>query len=101
MSAAAVAVLLALTALPVGPVTAQTLGPSPDAAAASPARVTLIAIDPVVGRGSVAPDPASIDGASWSLLIEHTGAIAWERIEVVAELHGALGSRSALRTAIA
>ena len=103
-SVAAVAALLALVALPVAPVTAQTAGPSPDAAADVaadvPARVTLAAIDPVVGRGSVAPDTASVDGASWSLLIEHTGTVAWERLEVVAELHGALGSRSALRVAL-
>ena len=100
-SAAAVAVLLALIALPVAPVTAQTAGPAPDAAADAPARVTLTAIDPVIGRGSVAPDPATVDGASWSLLVEHTGTVAWERLEVVAELHGALGSRSALRAALA
>ena len=100
-SVAAVAVLLALVALPVAPVTAQTAGPAPDAAADAPARVTLTAIDPVIGRGSVAPDPATVDGASWSLLVEHTGTVAWERLEVVAELHGALGSRSALRAALA
>jgi hypothetical protein len=126
-SATAAAVLLTLAALPLGPVAAQTVGPPPGTTADAPARVFLTAIDPVVGPGSVrpaapvddgdlplegvetgpatdpadAPVPASVTGAGWSLLIEHTGPVAWERVEVVAELHGALGSRSALRTALA
>lgn len=115
-SVTAVAVLLAL-AVPlthgasVTPATAQT-----DAPGDAPARVLLTGIDPVVGRGSLPAAPAidatdpppggdavppSVTGAGWSVLIEHTGPLAWERIEVVAELHGALGSRSALRAALA
>ena len=57
-----------------------------------PARVSLAAIDPVVASGTQ---------ADWSVVIEHDGTDPWERIEVVAELHRALGSRSALRSALA
>ena len=136
----AAAVLLALSAVPIThvatviPADAQTGGAPTDAPAEPLARVTLAAIDPVVGRGSVppapavedgdlppgagpeapengpgdrngapadGPAPASVSGAGWSILIEHTGPDAWTRIEVVADLHGALGSRSALRAALA
>jgi hypothetical protein len=54
--------------------------------------VTLAAIDPVAASGTA---------VGFSVVIEHDGPQPWGRIEVVAELHGALGSRSALRTALA
>lgn len=142
----AAAVLLVLCAVPVAhvatvlPAAAQTgaaPGIAPDTTMAVEARVTLAAIDAVVGRGSVpvapvideddlpgggaprlpapglpAPGPpadgsadrrvpASASGIGWSVLIEHTGPTAWDRIEVIADVHGALGSRSALRAALA
>jgi len=56
------------------------------------ARVTLAAIDPVVASGTA---------AGWSLVVEHDGSGPWTRVEVVAELHGPLSSRSALRAALA
>jgi len=71
-------------------------GPAPRPAAAQEAvptaQVTLAAIDPVVAPGT------QVD---WSLVIEQEGDAPWARVEVVAELHGALGSRSALRAALA
>ena len=67
--------------------------PGPAAAQdASPARVTLAAIDPFATSGTA---------VRWSVVVEHDGDAPWTRVEVVAELHGALGSRSALRTALA
>jgi hypothetical protein len=60
------------------------------------ARTTLIAIDTAVGPGA----PGRDDGVGWTLLVENAGTTVWERLEVVAELHGALGSRSALRSAL-
>jgi len=114
-SAAALAVVLMLATVPgASPSAAQTDLPV-DPASDAVARVTLTAIDPVIGRGSIPPapddedeapssglvDPAAVTGVNWSVLIEHTGPDPWGRVEVVAELHGALGSRSALRAALA
>jgi hypothetical protein len=92
----ALGVLLGAAATP-APSRAQTPG-QPGAQNAAPAddggdaRVTLAAIDPFAVSGTE---------VRWSVVIEHDGSAPWERIEVVAELHGALGSRSALRTALA
>ena len=80
-------VLLGAASVP-APSHAQTGAPDDDV----DARVTLAAIDPVAASGTE---------VGWSVVIEHDGSEPWERIEVVAELHGALGSRSALRTALA
>ncbi len=93
--AAALALLLTLpltvVAPHVVPSSAQTTeGDAPDEAPV--ARVTLAAIDPLVASG---------DAAGWTVVVEHDGEVAWERLEVVAELHGPLGSRSALRAALA
>jgi hypothetical protein len=63
-----------------------------DGGAPVDARVSLTAIDAVVASGTA---------ATWSVVIEHAGTGPWQVVEVVAELHGALGSRSALRTALA
>jgi len=60
------------------------------------ARSTLIAIDTAVGPGA----PGRGDGVGWTLLVENADAVVWERLEVIAELHGPLGSRSALRSAL-
>jgi hypothetical protein len=63
-----------------------------------PARISVVAIDLAVG-----PAAAGIgrtDGIGWTLLVENAGDATWSRIEVIAEVHGALGSRSALRAAL-
>ena len=80
-----------------------------------PARVSVAALDLVVGPGLRSPaDPDGPDGAErdaarteaalggigWALLVENVSDGAWSRIEVVAEVHGPLGSRSALRAAL-
>jgi hypothetical protein len=56
------------------------------------ARVTLAAIDPLTESGTE---------VGFAVVVEHVGDGEWTRLEVVAELHGALGSRSALRAALA
>jgi hypothetical protein len=94
-SAAVVALLLLVAALPSSlPAAAQQVGPPGTDPTEGPAvaDVTLGAIDPVVPSGTQ---------AGWTVVIEHTGASEWTRLEVVAELHGALTSRSALRAALA
>jgi hypothetical protein len=86
--ATALAVLVVLS-----PVTGVSVGSGPAVAQERPpARVTLAAIDPVVASGTA---------ANWSLVVEHDGAAPWTRVDVIAEVHGPLGSRSALRTALA
>ena len=81
-----------------------------------PARVSVAAIDLAVGPGirSVAapdspdadgrtngpPDDPALSGIGWTLLVENTSGGTWSRVEVIAEVHGALGSRSALRAAL-
>jgi hypothetical protein len=84
---AVVLLLLPPTVMGVGPMTRTAA-----AQGAPDARVTLADIDPVVTSGSE---------AGFAVVIEHTGDAPWSRLEVIAELHGALGSRSALRTALA
>ncbi len=96
-SAAAVALLLLIPALPVPlPAAAQQVGPpGTDASPAdgpAVADVTLGAIDPVAPSGTQ---------AGWTVVIEHTGPAEWARLEVIAELHGALTTRSGLRAALA
>jgi hypothetical protein len=59
------------------------------------AELTVTAIDTVVGRG-VARDAIGV-----RLLIENRTAAVWELVEVELDLHGRLGSRSALRAALA
>lgn len=90
--AVALAVLLAvlLPALPL--VVAPSAPARAQAVAAAPARVSLSAIDPVVASGGE---------AAWALVVEHVGDVPWDTVEVVADLHAALGSRSALRAALA
>lgn len=61
----------------------------------APARVTVTSIDTAVGAGL---GDLELD---WSLLIEHVGADVWPSVEVTAQLHAPVGSRSALRAAIA
>jgi len=60
-----------------------------------PARVTVTAIDTAVGAGV---GDLELD---WSLLVEHVGTEAWPDLEVTAQLHAPVGSRSALRAALA
>ena len=108
-------VLALLLILPLGassgaPAGAQ-VGPDADA---GPAQVRLVAIDTAVGPGAVAaaaaagdasdddaPDDPRAERIGWTVLIEHAGDLPWSRLDVVAELHGPLGSRSALRAALA
>ncbi len=63
-------------------------------------RTTLVAIDTAVGPGAAGRSDGRSDGVGWTLLVENAGTTTWERVEVVAELHGPLGSRSALRAAL-
>jgi len=63
-----------------------------------PARISVVAIDLAVGPA--ASGVGRTDGIGWSLLVENAGEASWTGIEVVAEVHGALGSRSALRAAL-
>ena len=90
LRATALAVLLLLI-LPVMTALGPTAGPALAQDTVS-ARVTLAAIDPLVASGTE---------AGFAVVVEHTGDAPWTRLEVVAELHGALGSRSALRAALA
>jgi len=95
-------VLAALVMLPTfaptrpGPAVAaeSAVGELPD----GPARVSVQAIGLAVGAG--AGDLGLPDDVGWALLVENAGDRAWGSIEIVAELHGALGSRSALRAAL-
>lgn len=57
--------------------------------------VTVLAIDTAVGPGMDRPD------AGWRLLVEQRDAASWQRLTVTATLHAQLGSRSALRAALA
>ena len=93
--AAALALLLTLPLTIVAPHAVPSSAQPVDEATAdgiSPARVTLAAIDPIVASGTE---------AGWAIVVEHDTDVVWERLEVVAELHGPLGSRSALRAALA
>lgn len=96
-AAALCAVLLAavVPAIPT-PALGQTDGPSPgdpDVAAAAPADevVTLDALDGVVASGTE---------VRFAVLVAHAGDAPWTEVEVVADLHAALGSRSAVRAAL-
>ena len=95
---AALTLLLALPLMLVAVVAPQAVPSSAQTAVEdapdepSVARVTLAAIDPVVTSGGA---------VGWAVVIEHAGDVPWERVEVVTELHGSLGSRSALRAALA
>ena len=80
------------------PAAAQT-AEQPGADAEGPARISMEAIDLAVGPG--AAGVGRTDAIGWTLLVENAGAATWSRVEVVAEVHGALGSRSALRAALA
>jgi len=105
-----VAILILLTSLT--PVLAPALtpggspaGPHPASAQTStvtesegPARISVVSIDLAVGPA--AADVGRTDGIGWSLLVENAGGTTWSRVEVIAEVHGALGSRSALRAAL-
>ncbi len=97
------------------PAGAQTGPLEPAPADEGPARVSVAALDLVVGPGlrSAAdldgPDGAArstdrtngpLEGVGWALLVENVSDGAWSRIEVLAEVHGPLGSRSALRAAL-
>jgi len=80
--------LVLLAVLPgATPVRAQSDAPE------EPAAVTLSAIDPVVVSGGA---------VRFAIVVEHRApnGVAWTDVEVVAELHAALGSRSALRAAL-
>jgi len=112
-SVTASAVLALLAVLPatvpqVAPrATAQQVAPGAAAAepgtpqVSGPARTTLIAIDTAVGPGAArAGAVGPSDGIRWALLVENADGSVWERLEVVVELHGPLGSRSALRAAL-
>jgi len=86
-----------LPLLPGAPSDAQT---SPVSGA--PASVSLSAIDLAVGPGAGdAASTAAADSINWTLLVENASQTPWTRIEVVTEVHGPLGSRSALRAALA
>ena len=105
-TAAALVALLLLPLVAPGPLAsdadAQEIGPppgqdaqGPDADDAGGARVVLLDVTPTVASGAE---------LTFRVLVEHAGArdaARWERVEVVAELHGPLGSRSALRVALA
>ena len=64
-------------------------------APAQRAGVTVLAIDTAVGPGMARPD------AGWRLLVEQRDAAPWQRLTVTATLHAQVGSRSALRAALA
>jgi len=115
-----VLVLLLLTGVPLAgggstgpaPADAQTGPPDSfgDPAHGEQARVSVLAIDLAVGPGALRPDasdPTELEAANvsealgWALLVENASAATWSRVEVVAEVHAALGSRSALRAALA
>lgn len=64
-------------------------GPAPRAS------VTILAIDTAVGPGVDRSD------AGWRLLVEQRDTAPWQRLTVTATLHAQLGSRSALRAALA
>ena len=66
-------------------------GPAP----APRASMTVLAIDTVVGPGVDRSD------AGWRLLVEQRDTAPWQRLTVTATLHAQLGSRSALRAALA
>jgi len=88
--------LIAVAAVPniTPPAAAQVGDP-----AEGPARISVSAIDLAVGPGAEGLGPS--DGVGWTLLVENAGDATWQRLEVIAEVHGALGSRSALRSALA
>jgi hypothetical protein len=89
----AVALLLILFVLPVLALSrADAPAAAQDAGEAPAARLTVAAIDSVAASGGT---------ANWAIVIEHAATDTWQVVEVVAELHAALGSRSALRTALA
>lgn len=67
-------------------------GPAPGP---GPAELTLTAIDTAVGRG-VARDTIGV-----RLLVENRTGATWGRVELELDLHRRLGSRSALRSALA
>jgi len=83
---AIVAVLLVVV-----PTVARPLAPA--VAQASPARITLSAIDPVVVSGGDLRVAVTVERGA-------TDGDAWADVTVVADLHAALGSRSALRAAL-
>ena len=61
----------------------------------APLRVSLRALDSVVGTA------VGRDAVTWRLLVENRGTTTFDRVEVRVDLHGPVGSRSALRTALA
>jgi hypothetical protein len=95
-TAAGVAALLLITVTGVDPA-----GPRPaaaqESAAAPPATVqlTVLSIDSVVGPG------VGTDAVRWRMLVENRTAQTWDRVTTEADLHARLGSRSALRAALA
>ena len=105
-------VLALLLLVPVGPPTLS-FAVDDGLADEGAARVSVVAIDLAVGPGirsdADAPGPGGNgpldgnsprDGIGWTLLVENTSDTAWSRVEVIAQVHGPLGSRSALRAAL-
>ena len=101
--------------LPAAPSGAQTgpADPTDPEGDEGPARISVVAIDLAAGpglRSAPGPDPDgpdgpddavdAVDGIGWSVLVENTSGGAWSQVEVIAEVHGSLGSRSALRAAL-
>jgi hypothetical protein len=88
-------VLLAAT-LGVGAPAPRPARAQPQPGATSPAvALTLLAIDAAVGPG------AGTDEVRWRLLVENRTVDTWERVSLEADLHAPVGSRSALRAALA
>jgi hypothetical protein len=93
----AVIVLLLLLAHATGSLAsmpaAQGQQPATDAPRA--VQLTVVGIDSVVGAG------VASDTVRWRLLIENTTDEVWGEVRVRADLHAPIGSRSALRAALA
>ena len=70
-------------------------GQQPTGGAPRAAQLTLVSIDGAVGAG------VASDTVRWRLLIENLTDEVWSEVRVRADLHAPLGSRSALRAALA
>jgi len=96
------ALVVALPLLSVPPLWVPPSDAQTDPVGEGRARVSVAAIDLAVGPGAGdAGDAGRADGIGWTLLVENASDVPWTRVEVIAQVHGPLGSRSALRAALA
>lgn len=89
-------VLMLLVLLGTGPFvsTPAAHGQQPAVGVPPAAQLTVVTIDTVVGAG------VASDTVRWRLLIENVTDDVWSDVRVRADLHGPIGSRSALRAAL-